>query len=530
MSIQTTIDGTSKYFSDLAKQIMFWFRNLIPGRVKLSMYKSEEISRIRVVKLLEYYKGQMLYYLDYIIDGVYNDAFNRNEMKKRKNIKNIVSYVTNANANLFKNGIILKSENELDKEVYNNIAEYNKLDVFFKEIEKLVFLVKTIFVKVTWNEENKNIKLFIVTPETVEIETNEYDYCKMQRFSYMLNDVTNNLNDGTIQLVTNVDNAKIRFASWTKNEFKIFDVNGATIINNDNIDNINPYGVIPFIRFRDSFQYDSNYIQWPGDDLESAQDNLNLHRTEFSMIQSWQAFSNPVLTNPDKSMFDKHTGALSIPIGPGTPIVLRSVKDDTLNPADFKYATPSPNFDALQTTLDKDIIDILFQYGVAIQDTIPSGNKSSAEAMQQASRILEENRENKRSLYVSSLKELFDVIKIVYNTHNVYQLKEDVEIEILESPIFIDPTVQQSQWDWKLERNLTTLPKILMEQSDDIDNEESAKERIELNIDTNAEIKLLTKNAQLTNVIDETTGIEDMSLSGMNNNMMESEDSNGRFN
>ncbi len=495
----------------LATSLVRWAANSIPASVKMKLSNLERDNRARTYKLLAYYKGdQMLYYLDHVIESAYADTVEQEQLKKRKDIMNIVPYVCSNVANVFKNGIQLEAINPADQDIYDYIFKVNNFDLLLKELEKLVFLVKTMFVKSIWDEVDECVKFSLISPHKVEVDTDDYDCTKLDKFSYILYDTIAKYNGNNYNLVPAASNDKLRFATWTKDNYYVYDINGKPIKSEDNIDFTNPYGVIPFNKFRDSYQYDNQYIEWPGNDIETVQDNINLHKTELNYLFALQSFSVPVLTNPVTNMYDRNTGQMNIPFGPGKPIILKSTDDNSPQP-DFKYVTPQSSFKDLQEAINRDVETMLYLFGVNISELVPSAEKPSGESLQAASRLLDERRENKKLLYVNAIRDLFVTAKTIWNVENPgMQIKDDIKIEIMDSAVVKNFDERVKEYTFMLENNLTTIPDILMSERDDIENREEAKTIIEENVGINAELSLLMKNANTTN----DSMFQDKSLSG----------------
>ena len=467
-------------------RLMYWWRSLF-GFGRTRYYLSERFQRARVIKLLSYEKGMYKGYLEDLIDATFVNSNEGQQLKKWAKIFPIVEYICDQVAMSFKNGVIITANNKKEQQLYDKIVDEIQLDGLMKQIERLVFLVKTVFVKVGYDQEKGCIKVWTVTPEKVEAEVDPEDVTKLTRITYALTDLNPYWYTQSIMVMAPlISGLPMRLASWTKEDFYVLDATGNKIYNDENTNNVNPYGVIPFVRFRETSQYDTNYIQWPGDSLENMQDSINLLATELQYLFSMQSFSIPVLINPDKEMFDPKTGKQTFQISPGKPIIFTQ-KDQASTPPDFKFVTPTAKFEELQKSLDRTIEQILSMYGVNVADMIPSSQKTSGKAMDNASRLLEERRDKVKLMYAQGIEELFEIIRLVWNTYNPHsQLSEaGVTVEIADSDVLQQTADDQIKMvDFRLTHGFSNLADELVKISDDMTFDE-ALSAIKMNISVN---------------------------------------------
>jgi len=156
---------------------------------------------------------------------------------------------------------------------------------------------------------------------------------------------------------------------------------------------------------------DSDFYQWPSEELITAQDNLNVLLTSLNQLIKFQSFAQPVLVNPPKNM----SGKVDVKIDPSRPIII--MYDDATK-GDFKYVTPEAKIKEVQDAIDKAYIRTFSFYGLNASDFIASGDAQSAQAIVESNAKVEEYRSNVRQVLIPQLLRLLEVMRIVWNTHH----------------------------------------------------------------------------------------------------------------
>lgn len=436
------------------------------SRQSMTFYDYEFTFRERVQKILAYYDGQQI---DYLMSVLNSQFSNPTALKLQPRIANITRYITNNLCMLFSKGVLVKPINEKDAEIYDDIVDSSQLDATMQEVERKTFLTKTSLIKVSWRDEK--IALDVITPEYLMVTTSDENPYRPESIIYPIK-----LDD------KNLYNPKGTFGYWSETEFKLLDESGRELPNPQNEGNVNPYGVLPFVVVRNSIPTNGEFYNKLGEELINAQESINVLLTEHAQLVKMQSFSIPVLKNPKAD----YQGNVNVQIDPSKPIIVEDNKDAQ---GDFKYVTPDAKLSEVQESIDKEVTRIGALFGVNVSDFVASGQKSSADATKEYNASINEYREQQKLIYLPILSELFEIIRIVWNTHSTEQLSEDgVTVQILDPKrgyTSVDDKIKET--DYLLGKNFISLPEALTMWSDDL-TEDEAKERIKQNQIVNEEI------------------------------------------
>lgn len=460
--LQTLLDNLMKFLGRLRQKEQQYV-------VKQSDYRK------RVVRLIDFYIGNHLPHLQGALDNQFAKPRN---LKLQLAVTNITRYLVDSVADYTKNGVTIDAVVESEQEIYDEIIDNNHFDLFTQQLAKMIFLCKTVFVKVYWHDDG--IRLDIMTPQYVEVKQDEVETSCAEAMIYPVK-------------IMKFENFRPigEFAFWdTHGTYKLVNENGKLIVNPDNPDNVNPFidpdnpdeTIIPIATFRECFPINNEFWVWPGDEIDNAQTSVDIKRTYLNYLIKMQSFSQPVLENPGNDL------DAVVVIDPSMPIRLNSSPDKKV---DFRFVTPAPMIGELVDCIDKELIELFGTYGINPQDFLTSKNARSAQGIQASNARLDEFRENQKLMFVTQMQDLFKIIRIVYNTYNpTAQLSEEgVLIRIMVSKIHPDSVADRLKlYDWELEHNVTTLPEIVVEEEEDYDMEDALEKIIE-NAKTNADIK-----------------------------------------
>lgn len=437
------IDEVKRLLSRLVEYLKSLFRRVAYQN------QSEVAWRKRAHRLLDYYEGNQLNYLDEVI----NEQFiSPRFLKLQPQMSNIVRYITDQLCQTFKNGVVITADSDTDQGLYDELIDTTNLDHFLNDLEKLVFLAKTVHVKVAWR--NDELALEMITPEYVAVEEDENDPLQASLLMFPKEVVS-----------SPGGQPKGTFHVWTTSSYKV--VNERNLA--EGAEESNPYGVIPLVPFRDYTPRDGGYFARVGEELVNAQDSLNVKLTELNYLLKFQSFSVPVITNPAVGA----DGQLTISIDPSKPIVIKDSKEQA---GKFEFVTPQARLAEVQEAVDKEYLRIFSFYGVPTGDFVATAERQSAEAMKANNAKIEEFREAHGAMFLPQIRELLRIIRIIYNAHSTGAKfsEDDPTIDIQPSEINLaDPEEVRKDYDWKLGHALITEAQILVELEDDLTLEEA---------------------------------------------------------
>jgi hypothetical protein len=413
---------------------------------------TELAARERVKRLLDYYQGNQLAYVKQLLTAQFQPE-EAAALKLQPAIVNVVRQITNKLCLTFKDGVIVNPSNDKDEPIIEKIIDDINLDNLLRTVEIATFLCKTCFVKVGWR--NNKIACDIVTPELVEVVQNLDDPYQIDEIIYP-------------QIIYNNQDLQGIFNWWTYTDFKVIDEKKNVQRNDNNPDNVNPYGLIPIAIFREKMPTNSQFWAFPSEDLICAQDNINVLLTESNELIKMQSFATPVVKNP--SVDDK--GKVNIKMGLSKPIVFTD--SDKERPGDFKYESPNAQIESVEASIDKEITRLLGTYGIDASSAVASGDAKSASSMREGNAAVDEYRSNTRQVFIPAIKNLFEIITQVYNTHaeelGLPKLSGDgIKVTIQKSTVNYNTADERiKDWGFLFNNRLGTPIDYILQQHDDL--------------------------------------------------------------
>jgi len=472
---------------------------------------SEIASRLRVIQLLDYYRGVQKGYLHKNL-GILYDRDNFNAISLQPCIRNIVRYITNTLANTFLNGVQITPDNPADTVIINKICEDIELNNLMATLEKLTFLTRTAFVVVGWN----NGKI-TANPQSCEYVIVSQDPTNLYGYDELL----------FAQKIIKVDENGVSgfFFNYTNTGFKIVDEKLNTVNDPNNPEKVNPYGFIPVVIFRDQMQLTAAPIVFPGEELITAQDELNILLTEQAHLIKMQSFSQPVFLGEPLA----YKGHTTISTGPVKPLVI-ALSDKSEQQADFKFETPQARLSEVNNAIASIYNTILDTYGIQAGDSAGAKNVKSAEAIRENNATINEYRNNVRLNFIPAIKRMFDIIIKVYNTHAEAEglpmlSGEGVSVSIQDSKVtYANKQEEVLDWTFKLQQNLATPVDYILAHSSDMtydDAQQTYFDNLEFNSKyvgavSGSDIKLLLASASAEFGTGEGSGGEDVDTENVN--------------
>jgi len=474
----------------LISRLVSWIRGIFTKGIQPYWMQQREY-RERCVKLVLYYYGVQVQYLLQLISVTAPRS--AEELKKYIDIQNITQYITDSVAQTFKYGVQIDAVNPDDQEIYNAIVEENKFGTFVQSLEGMLFLLKQLYVKVYWAEAKGLPKLEMILPQFVDVIPDSNDSHEIGMIAYP---ASYSMNLGQI-IPTG------QFHVWTKDSYGFIGQDGMPLQGMPTLDDSvagdkqqpNPYGVIPIITIRAKLPTTPDFFMWPGAELEYAQDNINMDKTFLRYIRTMQSWGVPVLYGADALISsDKGGTARSTPVisySASTPIQYSQV------PKDFKvgleFVSPQAKIAELEEGIDKSLTRIYAHYGLDSQGQMPTRSVKAADTLQMENSKLEEYRDRMKEIFGFAIKDIFDMITVIYNKHaeSDKQLSGDgVGITFLESDVSklsVADKIAETQFD--LEQNLKSIVDVYIEESDDDITPDEAEKQIVENAEVNARIK-----------------------------------------
>lgn len=441
--------------------------------------------RIEMQKRIDYYYGtKQLEYLDKLLKDQFKYP---DRLKLQKEVFNVTEMIVDELAVLYNEEPFRKiiegrknaAGEDMDAEIYAEIVECSKLDSIMKTAQRLCKLCKTVLVRPVWR--NESIQYDIITPNIFDVVQNPIDKTQALAILYSsVYDFNNLLNTQSSQ--DPFQNSQSMFFYWSDEAHFIFTAamdpkSNKFIIeimgDDNNPDNVNPYGVMPFVVMRDGIPIDQFFVEGGGD-LINCNEITNVKLTEKNNLTKMQSFGQPVrkgATSTDTALTLDPSMTIDLP-----------ADTDVEKGSDFKFVSPDPKIAEMEDDVDKRIRRMASKYNLNPERFTISAQKSGADAMQ--IRALDQSKQVKANkpdwrLYE---KELFKLTKIIWNYHNPdNQLSEDCELFVDFANVEIPMT--QTEVDahnvLMYSNGLKTKSQWLMEDNPNIRTEDEAKEMLE---------------------------------------------------
>jgi len=355
---------------------------------------------------------------------------------------NIVKKIVNQTATVYVEEATRTVEgSEQDKTLFAEIAEQCQLDNTLKTASKLTKLLKTTLLRVVWR--NNRLDLDLLPPHLLDVWVGD----SPRDLEAVL--VEHPPQDGRVENTT--------YSRWTPNEWQRLDYRGRVLESGPN-----PYKVLPFIPLWDGLP-GSDFWLAGGDDLIALQEAVNGKLTDLLHILRFQGFGVGWIKGGE--------GGGTIQADPGSFVELPEN-------GELGFAAPdAPIADVLKS------IDQLIKWA-AVSNGLPASSLSTEPTDESGiSKIvsnseLSEMRRDDIALFRQYEKQLFNLIRIVWNTHNSKKLSDAATI----TTDFADPKPDTSDTDkanaWKslMELGVIGPVDIVMERNPDITTREEALE------------------------------------------------------
>lgn len=272
----------------------------------------------------------------------------------------------------------------LDQSVGDDFYRAMNADAVLKKASRYLEVTKTVMLQVGWNEATGKPVLHVLTPNVLDVIYTDPEHPDRVVVTY-----PGERSDDT------------SYADWTASSFNMLNRGGGKRTVPGNPDNDNPYGILPFVPWFDRLPDDRFFLPG-GDDLFANQDAINVglanlwRAVEFqSHGQAWASgiSANEVLQfGPDR--------AVALPQG-----------------GQFGFAAPNAPIAQIISALEFVLRQTAATYGVG-SDIFDLSKVAESGSAKHAGRLdLKEVRQDQIAQARTMEARLFDVLKVVVNTH-----------------------------------------------------------------------------------------------------------------
>lgn len=435
--------------------------------------------KLEASKRLDYYKGDQLGHLD----DVLNDQFKHpKRLRLQKEFSNIVKRLVDAVSVVYKQapyralvGADKKPLEGRPADAYAKMCEQAKINSIMKVSNRYANLLSTIGVQAVWRDEQ--LQLDVLTPDILNVVQDPINPTKAAAVI-----IEQSFPDTvTLESPGNPYGVSRLYVAWTNDGHMVYDQQGNALKGLANDAGINPYGMIPIVWMRDS--YPSGYF-WneSGQDLIVAQESLNVKLTELNQLIKMQSFSIPVIIG------DPPSGGITV--DPSNWISIPLADNISKGQPDFKFVSPDPKIADLLEAIKETVLRIADAWGVNPAEFKLQGSPSSGLSLKMQNIRLLERRQDDVELYNGYEKDLFRVMRAVWNAHvaPVDRIPEDAEISVnfAELQFPEDPTAEDARWITRINQNVVNRAQWLMAIDPDVQTVEEAEAKLAENARINS--------------------------------------------
>lgn len=329
---------------------------------------------------------------------------------------------------------------ETDKDIFTEIMSSTGLNLKMKLANRYAKLLKTILIRPVWRKGKMDID--ILTPDVLDVEWGDTP------------------EDIESVMITHFPESgkstEVTYTLWTTETIQTLDYRGNVIASEDN-----PYSVLPFIPIWDRMPTSDFWLEG-GDDLISLQEAINERLTDLNYVIRMQGFGQAYVKGISQQG--------DFRLGPGSVTVL---------PSDGEMgfcSTHAPITDILEA------IDFICKQAAitnglsaSIMSTQPTDESGVSKIV--GNRELEELRRDDIELFRRYEAQLFDLFKIIWNTHSPNRKISDaatLQIDFYDPKPQTSPKDQASTWELQLEMGIISAVDIALERNPDLKTREDA--------------------------------------------------------
>jgi hypothetical protein len=293
---------------------------------------------------------------------------------------------------------------EKDQALYSEILEQSAFDVKIKQASKYTKLLNTILLRPVWR--NDKLDLDILTGNLLDVVTGD----SPEILEKVL--ITNYGTSDKIEDVT--------YSLWTPETWTRLDYRGNVIEQE-----ANPYKTLPFLPVFDFSPPSSAFWLPGGDDIISLQEAINIKLTDLVYLIQQQSFGVGYIKG-------SQTGA-TLKVDPGS---LAEIPEN----GEIGFVSQKAEIRQVVEAIDKLVKWCCVSTGLSAGSISTDPTEQSGVSKQWDSKELSEMRTDDIALWRSYEKQLFNLIRIVWNTHSTKKLSESATLKI----DFADPQPEQS--------------------------------------------------------------------------------------
>lgn len=415
------------------------FQSLVPQvfqKLNLQADSSANLARKEeAAKRLDFFHDSQLAHLEAQLNQLFSDP-----SKMVKCELNVVKKIINNLAQIYREPPIRIIEgSEKDQKLYKQIVEQSSLDVKLKQASRYCKLLKTILIRPVWRN---NLELDILTGNILDVE------------------IGDSPEDLRKVLVTDFGNSdkieNVEYSLWTPEIYERLDYRGNLLDQQEN-----PYKVLPFLPVFDYSPPSNSFWLSGGSDLISLQEVVNLKIIDLLYLLSCQSFGVGWIKGTP--------GGGNLRVDPGSLVELQ--EDGAIG-----FESQKAEISQVVEAIDKIIKWACVSNGLSAASMSTEASEASGLSKLVDTRELAEMRQDDVSLFRSYERQLFNLMRLIFNTHSKEKLSESasLKIDFADPEIQVDPKTQAQADDLRLAQGVISPVDIAMQENPDLKTREDA--------------------------------------------------------
>ena len=355
---------------------------------------------------------------------------------------NVVKKVVNNLAQVYRQEPKRQIEGtDRDRDIFAEIAETAALDVKLKQASRYAKLLKTIMLRPVWR--NGRLDLDVLTGDILDVATGDTpEEIEAVRVTHQGDS-------------TRYD--EVTYSLWTADSVKRLDWRYRVTEEEPN-----PYGVIPFIPI---FDYSPTSDFWlpGGDDLISIQTAINTKLTDLLHVIQHQAFG---------------VGYIKGGFGGGMQRLDPATMVQLPENGEIGFVSQQAEIEDVRDSIDFIIKQAAVTNGLSAASLSIDPVQASGVSKLADSKELAEMRQDDIALFRRYEKQLFELVRIVWNAHNPTRTISDkatLTVDFADPKPMTSPKEQAETWNLLLEMGVASPVDIIMERNPDLTTREEAK-------------------------------------------------------
>lgn len=334
----------------------------------------------------------------------------------------------------------LDGGSEADQKLYAEILEQSSFDVKMKQASRYTKLLKTILIRPVWR--NDQLQIDILTGNLLDIETGS----SPEQLEKVL--ITDYGKTGKIE--------DISYSLWTAESWSRLDYQGNILEQADN-----PYSVLPFLPVFEFPPVSSSFWLPGGADIISLQEAINIKLTDLIHLLQMQSFGVGYIKGSQ--------GGGSLRTDPGSLVELPEN-------GEIGFKAQQAKINEVVGAIDKLIKWACVSNGLSAASMSTDASVQSGVSKAWDNKELSEMRLDDIANFRRVEKDLFSLMRIVFNVHSSKKLSESatLKIDFAEVEMKLSAVEQGQADDLKIAQGVLSPVDVLMRENPDIQSREDA--------------------------------------------------------